>query len=277
MKDIYVEKETFDYDLTILIPVYNAEEFLEKTIESVINQNIEDKTYEVLLLNDGSEDKSEEICKKYTKLYNNFRYYRHDNKGVSFTRNKGLDLAKGEYILFLDADDLLSQNTVNTVLDTFNYYKTEADVLAYPLYRRTNEYITAHVRNQEFTKKGEMNIYDIESFPNLNQCTMNVVIKNLPKEEKIYFNENLKQSEDAMFNTSMILRKGKLIYSNKGGYLYNVAHDSAVNHYKSPVDIKGMLLEYFENLITISEDEDTKKIPKYVQSMILYELNWRFV
>ena len=64
-----------------------------------------------------------------------------------------------------------------------------------------------------------MNIYDIDEYPNLNQCTMNTVVKNLPETEKIYFNEKLKYSEDALFNTSMILRKGKLIYSNKGPYL----------------------------------------------------------
>lgn len=278
MVDRDIEQEgNFEYDLTILIPVYNAENFLEGTIESVISQKLENKTYEVILLNDGSEDNSEEICKKYTNLYNNFRYYKHENSGVSYTRNRGLDLANGKYILFLDADDLLAQNTLESVINTFNYYNEDSDILAYPLYRKVNDYITAHVRNKEFTKKGDMNVYDIKDFPNLNQCTMNIVIKNLPKNEKVYFNEDLKQSEDALFNTGMILRKGKLIFSNKGGYLYNVGHDSAVNHYKNPVDIKDMLLDFFEKLISISKDQDNGKIPQYVQSMILYELNWRFV
>lgn len=278
MEDRYRKEEiNYDYDLTILIPVYNAEKFIEKTLESVINQKVKNKTYEVILLNDGSQDNSEEICKKYTRLYNNFRYYSHENKGVSFTRNKGLNLANGKYILFLDSDDLLAPHTLESVIAAFDYYKEEADILAYPIYRKTNEYITAHVRNNGFTKKGEMNIYDIDEYPNLNQCTMNTVVKNLPETEKIYFNEKLKYSEDALFNTSMILRKGKLIYSNKGGYIYNVAHDSAVNHYTNPVDIKDMLLINFEKLIEISKDKYTGKIPKYVQSMILYELNWRFV
>ncbi|NWK85075.1 glycosyltransferase [Staphylococcus sp. GSSP0090] len=269
--------QEFDYDLTILIPVYNAENFIEDTIKSVIKQNIKDKTYEVILINDGSNDRSNEICEKYTNIYDNFKYYYHSNKGVSYTRNRGLNLAKGKYILFLDADDLLAQGTLISVINAFDHFKDEADLLAYPLYKKINDYITSHVRNKEFTKKGKVNIYDIEDFPNLNQCTMNIVIKNLPSSEKVYFNENLKQSEDALFNTSMIMKKGKIIFSKEGGYLYNIAHDSAVNHYKNPVDIKDMLLEYFEKLISISLNKETNEIPKYVQSMILYELNWRFV
>lgn len=98
----YIEKElnNYEYDLTILIPIYNAEDFIDGTIKSVINQKVKNITYEVVLLNDGSIDQSEEICKNYVERYNNFYYYHHENHGVSFTRNRGLDLAQGKYILF---------------------------------------------------------------------------------------------------------------------------------------------------------------------------------
>ncbi|RIO69570.1 glycosyltransferase, partial [Mammaliicoccus sciuri] len=76
----------FEYDITVLVPVYNAESFLETTIESIINQKLDpNQTYEVLLINDGSTDNSEEICRKYSELYDNFSYYYHNNRGVSFT------------------------------------------------------------------------------------------------------------------------------------------------------------------------------------------------
>src|SRR5699024_6401848 len=180
------DKKEYVYDLTILIPVFNAEDFIEGTIKSVINQKVNHCTYEVILLNDGSSDDSEEICKKYTNAFNNFSYYYHENKGVSYTRNKGLDLAQGKYILFLDADDLLADNTLEAVFKTFEKYKNEADILTYPLYRKIGEKLLPHVRNQAYKQPGEDNIYDISQNPFINQSTMNIVVKNLNKDERIY-------------------------------------------------------------------------------------------
>src|SRR5699024_1368681 len=228
------------------------------------------------LLNDGSSDDSEEICKKYTNAFNNFSYYYHENKGVSYTRNKGLDLAQGKYILFLDADDLLADNTLEAVFKTFERYKNEADILTYPLYRKIGEKLLPHVRNQAYKQPGEDNIYDISQNPFINQSTMNIVVKNLNKDERIYFNEKLHYAEDAFFNTQMILRKNKIINTKNGGYYYNIGHSSAVDFYKNPVNIKDMLLDFFESLINMSLKK-VNKVPKYIQGLILYELNWRLI
>lgn len=270
------DKKEYVYDLTILIPVFNAEDFIEGTIKSVINQKVNHCTYEVILLNDGSSDDSEEICKKYTNAFNNFSYYYHENKGVSYTRNKGLDLAQGKYILFLDADDLLADNTLEAVFKTFEKYKNEADILTYPLYRKIGEKLLPHVRNQAYKQPGEDNIYDIFQNPFINQSTMNIVVKNLNKDERIYFNEKLHYAEDAFFNTQMILRKNKIINTKNGGYYYNIGHSSAVDFYKNPVNIKDMLLDFFESLINMSLKK-VNKVPKYIQGLILYELNWRLI
>ncbi|MEB5676769.1 CDP-glycerol:glycerophosphate glycerophosphotransferase [Mammaliicoccus sciuri] len=267
----------FEYDITVLVPVYNAESFLETTIESIINQKLDpNQTYEVLLINDGSTDNSEEICRKYSELYDNFSYYYHNNRGVSFTRNRGLDLANGKYILFLDADDLITDDTLKTVIKTFNKYQNSADILTYPLYRKIGNKLLPHVRNQVFNKKGEDNIYDIINHPFINQSTMNIAIKNLDENERIYFNEDLHYAEDAYFNTQMILRKNKVINTKNGGYHYNIGHSSAVDYYKSPVNIKDMLIDFFENLINTSLKR-MDKVPQYVQGLILYELNWRLL
>lgn len=274
----YIEKElnNYEYDLTILIPIYNAEDFIDGTIKSVINQKVKNITYEVVLLNDGSIDQSEEICKNYVERYNNFYYYHHENHGVSFTRNRGLDLAQGKYILFLDADDLLADNTIESVVNTFKKYENKADILTYPLYRKIDDKILPHARNRVFDKPGNENIYDIYSSPFINQSTMNIVVKNLKKEERIYFNESLHYAEDAFFNTQMILRKNKIINIKKGGYYYNISHTSAVDHYKSPVNIKDMLIVFFEKLINESIVK-LNHVPQYVQGLILYELNWRLL
>lgn len=91
--------------VSVIIPVYNAEKFIEETIQSVLNQTYED--IEIILVDDCSKDNSREIIKEYAKKYKNIIYYLQEkNFGAAVARNKGLDLAKGRYIAFLDSDDL---------------------------------------------------------------------------------------------------------------------------------------------------------------------------
>lgn len=92
--------------LSIIIPVYNGELYLRDTIESILKQPCKD--FELLLLDDGSSDNSLSVCKKYEK--ENVRVFTHKNMGVSATRNKGIELSKGEFIIFCDQDDSFRAN-----------------------------------------------------------------------------------------------------------------------------------------------------------------------
>lgn len=89
--------------VSVIMPVYNVEKYLEKSIESVVNQTIED--IEIIIVNDGSTDKSIGIIKKYLEKYKNIKYLEKENGGLSSARNFGLKYATGEYIAFLDSDD----------------------------------------------------------------------------------------------------------------------------------------------------------------------------
>ena len=89
--------------ISIIIPVYNADRFLEECVESALNQSY--KELEVLLIDDGSTDSSPEICDKFAKKDRRVRVFHGENRGVSETRNKGIRLARGEYIMFFDSDD----------------------------------------------------------------------------------------------------------------------------------------------------------------------------
>lgn len=259
--------------LSILIPIYNACNYLEETLQSIVKQkDYENIPLEVLMIDDGSTDNSADICREYQKKYKNFKYYYKNNSGVSMTRNYGMKIAKGDYILFLDSDDTIQENTLKSVLYTFDKYAGEANILAYPLFNMTNESVIPHERQSVYEKEG---VYNIEITPYINQCTMNVVIKNLPENEKIWFNTQLKQSEDALFNTQMILSTNKIIIASSGGYNYRKDLYSTVDRFKNPVDIKNMLLDFFEALASLANKDG--KLKTYVQSMVLYEINWRFV
>lgn len=103
--------------VSIIVPVYGVENYIEKCLESLIHQNIIDDEYEVIVINDGTKDKSWEIVKKVTHNHKIFRLYEQENKGLSATRNKGFDLATGEYIWCVDSDDYIKENCLRELYD----------------------------------------------------------------------------------------------------------------------------------------------------------------
>lgn len=92
--------------VSVIVPVYNVEKYIDKCINSLVNQTLKD--IEIIIVNDGSPDNSEEIIKKYLKKYKNIKYLKKENGGLSDARNYGLNYATGEYIAFLDSDDYVS-------------------------------------------------------------------------------------------------------------------------------------------------------------------------
>ena len=97
----------YKYKFSVIIPVYNVEEYLEETIQSVLYQTIGfEDNIQLILVNDGSPDNSEDICKKYRDMFpNNVVYVHQKNSGVSAARNKGMEYIEGEIVNFLDSDD----------------------------------------------------------------------------------------------------------------------------------------------------------------------------
>lgn len=102
--------------LSIIIPVYNAEQFLQKCLESVFNQNLSPQDYEILCINDGSTDASLHILNRFQKENFNLKVISTENKGPAHARNRGLEIAKGKYITFLDSDDQIYPNTLAEIL-----------------------------------------------------------------------------------------------------------------------------------------------------------------
>ena len=100
--------------VSLIIPVYNAELFLDECLLSIQNQTFED--WECLLINDGSKDSSLEICKKWAEKDSRFKVFDKENEGAAVTRAKGITLAQGEYLLYVDNDDYLLPHTLETLL-----------------------------------------------------------------------------------------------------------------------------------------------------------------
>ena len=111
--------------LSIIVPVYQAKEYLEKCINSILEQSFVD--FELILVDDGSDDGSERICNDYAKKDERVKIIRQENQGVSSARNTGLDYATGKYIAFVDADDWVEKELFEESINAIE--KSKADIL----------------------------------------------------------------------------------------------------------------------------------------------------
>ena len=111
--------------LSIIIPLYNKEKYIERNLESLITQDLSPNEYEIIIVDDGSTDSGAQIAQSHADKYENIRFFSQENGGPSVARNKGLDMAKGDYVYFLDADDFLAPNILKSVLEFAEQNKLE--------------------------------------------------------------------------------------------------------------------------------------------------------
>lgn len=116
--------------ISIIVPIYNTEPYLRRCLDSLLEQRLNEGSYEVLLINDGSTDNSLDICEQYRNQHPNiFRVISKRNEGVSATRNLGIEQAKGDWIYFMDSDDYLVPGGLATVID--RYLDESIDMLTF--------------------------------------------------------------------------------------------------------------------------------------------------
>lgn len=256
--------------LSIIIPIYNVEKYLEVCIKSVLNQ-IANFKYEVLLINDGSRDNSDEICKKIEKENINVKYYYKQNGGLSDARNYGLKLAKGKYVYFLDSDDLVSENFFekisSKIQDDFDIIFFDAEEIdengekiagSFYVHRGLKENkimdgkssIELQLKeNKEFQTAVWLGIYNLK-----------FLIKN-----NMFFEKGLLH-EDEMWTPKVILNSNKNIYINEKLYLYRKRENSIMTtkvnrnkNVKAMIYIFNTLYDYYDFKI---EDNEFRKIIK---------------
>lgn len=134
MKCIYNEQDPI---VTVIIPVYNVLPYFKDTIESVIKQTY--YNLEIIIIDDGSTDGSEVICDEYL-ADKRVRVIHQENKGLSKARNVGLDLMSGEYVVFLDADDFLLPQMIQTMIDTITQYSADIVISGYSVIPLRNQF-----------------------------------------------------------------------------------------------------------------------------------------
>lgn len=259
----------FEYDVSVIVPVYNCEDFLEETLKSVISQTYPFEKIEIVLINDGSKDGSLNICETYSKQYSNIKVINKENAGVSAARNDGIDSCHGKYILLLDGDDFLSKKTIFNLVKFFDNHYDEIDLVAYPLYNYTNG-ISRMIKKYLYYDRGT-NVYDLEEYPHVNQTTVNVMLKNfdgLPR-----YDTSMALAEDQKFNIECLAQKNKIGFCKEAAYYYRRHLTSVTSTKNHPLYCFDDIMKYNEYIT--STFKENGRCLKFVQSNTLNTLAWR--
>lgn len=211
--------------LSIIVPIYNADKYLTKCLDSV--KNIKNIEFECLMIDDGSNDASGDICKKYT-TDKRFKYVRKNNSGVSSTRNYGIKEAVGEYLFFLDADDYLIDNIDDLITDAMamNVEFTIFDYIINADGKKTYKMIKQNKDNAL-----DDVIHKIYCTSELNTCWGKLFKREIIKRNKLEFMDNIKIGEDQIFVMQYINLIESAEFINKEILTYRINKFSAMNNY----------------------------------------------
>lgn len=112
-------------DLSIIVPLYNTEKYIARCLDSLLNQNIPADKYEILVINDGSPDNGKQLVEKYVSEHPNIKLFDQSNKGLYITRNRGIEIASGKYLYFIDSDDFIAANSLSSIIEYMNEYELD--------------------------------------------------------------------------------------------------------------------------------------------------------
>ena len=221
--------------VSIVIPVYNAENYIKKSIESILHQTY--PVWELILIDNGSEDDSFKICQEYAKKEERIQVlHQYQNKGVSAARNLGLEKANGDYVTFLDADDWVAEDYLEQLVKAAK--STQADMLVcqykkvYDVDRESGE---ERLSEQQIFIKKEYNKEDY-----VEQCLLNGythcwgVLYRLSLLDGIRFPARITIGEDVLFLIDTILQAEKIVVTEYDGYRYYINENGAMNRKFTP-------------------------------------------
>ena len=226
-----------DFLISIVIPIYNAEKYLEECLNSIKNQTY--KNFEVIMVNDGSKDDSETICMNFLRSDSRFRYLKKENGGVSSTRNVGLDNVEGDYVTFIDADDWVDENYLELLITTVKKNHSDIVVSSYKQFNNIDVfYLRAYTIQEKYLLNFEkMNRDDfLTIFPKLmsiNVCFNNAVAKLFRKElvNNLRFDTSIKYGEDLDFYFRLYLNVDSISYVDEPTYVYRMHGDSTTSNF----------------------------------------------
>lgn len=256
-----------DVDLSIIVPAYNVEEYIEECIDSILKQNL--TKFEILVINDGSSDRTLNKLEKY-KVNEKIKIITTENKGLSAARNLGIKLSKGEYILLLDSDDFLIESTLSKILMEAKINKLEMIAYNCNIYYSRNNYFRLERPNYteeiidgiEFSR---INYINKKSYP---MSWLNLYHRNIFMKYNLLFKEGIIY-EDVEFNIRLMINVKRMKYLNLEVINYRQRSNSIT---KSKRDFKLEERSYYNIISTYKKVEEIcERLPKeYYKNTIGY-------
>lgn len=199
--------------ISIVIPVYNSEQYLEQCLDSIINQTFAD--FEVLLINDGSTDKSGAICDKYAQNDNRIKVFHQENGGVSSARNWGIKNVRGEWITFVDSDDWIEEDYFAPIQKYLF-----SDLILLSINRFDGNKITQHLsfENRNYDKMSFLD--ELPLYPNFPGPWGKFFKSSIIKKNCIAFDTDISFGEDALFNLKYLKYCTTISTASMGKYYY---------------------------------------------------------
>lgn len=250
--------------ISIVVPIYNVEMYIEKCIDSLINQTY--TNIEIILVDDGSTDNSYSICQKYADIDSRIKLIHKENGGLSDARNVGIENATGNFITFVDSDDWLNYNFCEIMMKEIN--TTKADIVMGNLINvYNNDYLFEDCT--DYSKKVYTNIEALESF----EDTINVVA--VAKLYKIELFNNLRYKvgkihEDEFMFHRIFFEAKKIVVLDTNIYAYRQREDSITT---SKYSIKRLnALEALEDRMAFYEEKGLKKLKEKTRAVYMFFL-----
>lgn len=224
--------------VSIIVPVFNVEKYLEKSLDSILSQTYKD--LEIILVDDGSPDNCGKICDEYAKNDDRIKVIHKENGGVSSARNVGIEMATGEYVCFIDSDDIIEENFIEELLNTLISSNSDVSMCSIKWIDERVYKISELENIKVFKTKDLLKHFFVEGdLKELLYAPFNKLFKKDSLKD-LYFNTNYALGEDILFVFEALLKSNKLCFTNKTSYGYIQRNTSAM-HTKSIEKLCGYI------------------------------------
>lgn len=256
--------------ISVVIPVFNKEHQIEKCLRSIMHQSY--KNYEVIIINDGSTDKSEMAIKKFVSSFSNIKYIYQKNQGVSAARNAGIKVAKGKYIIFVDADDYIESDYFETLIK-FKHY----DLVISGYTEVYNNFSKKYIPIEKSINKNEYHkmLFNNQNFRYMIVPYLKLYKTKIIKENNLLFYQDLSYGEDAIFVSEYVKQCANIKFINYNGYKNMIFSNTLSHKYIDNLYDKNVFI--CEKLIVNYGIQKNKKalsfvVMNYMQNVIYNEV-----
>lgn len=213
--------------ISIIVPVYNVGEYVKAALDSIYEQLLDDNLFEIIAVDDGSKDKSLAILKEYAQNHENLKVISQSNHGVSYARNRAMEIATGEFITLLDADDKFEKNSLPKIIEVLNKYK-DVDVYYALTFWDDCKRTACHKTPINCSDYHTYTISDIPNFCNSEGGACGAFYRrHFLEEQNICFAEGVANGEDTIFNYMLFSKNPKFMFTDIELYLVTIRQGSA--------------------------------------------------